>query len=88
MVTNSSILAWKIPWTEEPDRLYSPWGCKESDLTKLPYTHTHTHTHTGDSAGREVTSQCRGLGFDPWSGKIPHAAEELRPCSRTTEPVL
>ena len=23
-----SILAWEIPWTEEPSRLHSPWGCK------------------------------------------------------------
>ena len=23
MVTHSSILAWRIPWTEEPGRLYS-----------------------------------------------------------------
>jgi len=23
MATHSSILAWKIPWTEEPDGLYS-----------------------------------------------------------------
>ena len=29
MVTHSSILAWRIPWTEEPDRMYSPWGHKE-----------------------------------------------------------
>ena len=28
MATHSSILAWRIPWTEEPG---SPWGCKESD---------------------------------------------------------
>ena len=33
MATHSSILAWKIPWTEEPGRLYSPWGRKESDMT-------------------------------------------------------
>ena len=26
--THSSILAWKIPWTEEPGG-YSPWGHKE-----------------------------------------------------------
>ena len=26
MVTHSSILAWRIPWTEE--------GCKESDMTE------------------------------------------------------
>ena len=28
MATHSSILAWKIPWTEEPGRLQSV-GCKE-----------------------------------------------------------
>ena len=26
MATHSSSLAWKIPWTEEPGRLYSSWG--------------------------------------------------------------
>ena len=30
MATNSSILAWKIPWTEEPGRLQS-MGSQESD---------------------------------------------------------
>ena len=34
MTTHSSILAWKIPWTEEPGG-YSPWGHKESDMTEL-----------------------------------------------------
>ena len=37
MATHSSILAWKIPWTEEPGRLCSPWGCKELDMTKVTY---------------------------------------------------
>ena len=32
MATYSSILAWRIPWTEEPD--YSLWGHKESDMTE------------------------------------------------------
>ena len=32
--TYSSILAWKILWTEEPGRLYSSWGGKESDMTE------------------------------------------------------
>ena len=32
--THSSILAWRIPWLEEPGELYSPWGCKESDMTE------------------------------------------------------
>ena len=34
MATNSSILAWRIPWREEPGMLYSPWGCKESNITE------------------------------------------------------
>ena len=34
MATQSSILTWRIPWTEEPGRLYSPWGPKESDTTE------------------------------------------------------
>ena len=33
MVTHSSILAWKIPWMAEPGS-YSPWGCKELDMTE------------------------------------------------------
>ena len=44
IVTHSSILAWRIPWAEEPAR-----GCKELDMTQqltLTHTHTHTHTHT------------------------------------------
>ena len=33
MATHSSILAWKIPWTEEPGRLQS-MGLQESDMTQ------------------------------------------------------
>ena len=33
ITTHSSILAWRIPWTEEPGRLQS-WSCKESDMTE------------------------------------------------------
>ena len=38
MATLSGIPAWKIPRTEEPGRLHSPRGHKESDTTE----HTHT----------------------------------------------
>ena len=34
MATDSSILAWWIPWTEEPAG-YSPWGHKELDTTEV-----------------------------------------------------
>ena len=38
MAIHSSILAWEIPWTEEPGG-YSPQGCKEVDMTE----HTRMH---------------------------------------------
>ena len=34
MATHSSILAWRIPWTEEPGGLYSPRGRRQSDTTE------------------------------------------------------
>ena len=39
MAIRSSIFARKIPWMRSLEG-YSPWGCKESDMTE----HTHTHT--------------------------------------------
>ena len=47
MATHSSILAWRIPWTEKPGRLqstrslvgYSPRGRKESDKTEQLHLH-------------------------------------------------
>ena len=43
MATCSSILAWRIPWTEEPGGLQSV-GHKESATTERL---THTHRDTG-----------------------------------------
>ena len=40
MTTHCSILAWKIPWTEEPGG-YSPQGLKEPNTTECMRTHTH-----------------------------------------------
>ena len=34
MATRSSILAWEIPWTEEPGGLYGPWSHRESDMAE------------------------------------------------------
>ena len=43
MATHSSILAWRIPWTEEPGG-YSPWGSKESDTPEQLSTQSETPT--------------------------------------------
>ena len=42
MATRSSILAWRIPWTEELGGLQS-WGRKESDTTEQLRFHFHFH---------------------------------------------
>ena len=34
MATHPSVLAWRITWTEEPDRLQS-MGSQESDMTEV-----------------------------------------------------
>ena len=39
MATHSSVLAWRIPWTEEPGRLQ---GHKESDITEVT-KHAQSH---------------------------------------------
>ena len=58
MAIHSSILAWRIPGTEEPDGLQSMGSQRvrhdRHDLAdgltilmlKIKATHTHTHTHT------------------------------------------
>ena len=53
MATHSSVLAWRIPWTEEPGGLQSMGPQKvghncatESAHVHARHTHTHTHTHT------------------------------------------
>ena len=42
MATHSSILAWRIPWTEELGGLQST-GRKESDTTERLHFHFHCH---------------------------------------------
>ena len=37
-------------------------------------------------SGWESACQCRGHGFEPWSGRIPHATEQLGPWAAATEP--
>ena len=55
--THSSILAWKIAWTEEPGRVTVHGVTKSQTPLSMPahthtracthkHTHTHTHTHT------------------------------------------
>ena len=44
MATHSSILAWRIPWTEEPGRLESTGLQTLTQLSDSVCMHTHTDT--------------------------------------------
>ena len=45
MATDSSILAWRIPWTEEPGG-YSPWGRRVGhDCCDWAHTHRYIYTY-------------------------------------------
>ena len=60
---------------------YSPWGCKELDMTELlththAHTHTHTHTHTEREREQEIEySPRRGRA---WYKMIAQASKEER----------
>ena len=49
MVTHSSILAWRIPWTEEPGRLQSMGSLSRIRLSDFTFTF-HFHALEEDMA--------------------------------------
>ena len=78
MATNSSILAWKIPWTGKPDGLQSMGlqrvGHDRSDLA-------HTHAREGDATPLTSRNLQEGRVTAPILGGNPRAAPILT-CSR------
>ena len=66
---------------------YSPWGLKESDMTKqLTHTHTHTHTHTPQEAGVKAEVGRAGKEAKPAWGflvalVLPECTWSLHQCS-------
>ena len=64
MATHSSILAWRIPWREEPGGLQSRGSQSQTRLSdSLTLTHTHTHTHTQiNNSGKEPLLYTSGRG--------------------------
>ena len=69
MATHSSILAWEIPWTEEPEG-YSLWGGKESDATEQAHTHA---LNTYYSPALYST-----LGVQRYIGHLPQRSRKSR----------
>ena len=58
MATQSSILAWKISWTEQPGGLYSPWSCKRvgHNLVTQPHIQMNLQVTKRGQWGRSINS--------------------------------
>ena len=67
MATHSSVLAWRIPWTEEPG------GLQSMGSQRVGYAWA-TNTCPGGPVVMTLPSSAGGTGLIPgWGTKIPHA---------------
>ena len=81
-------LSASVNWREYHTRLSWCWDHGCNYLVTLGTTHL-INGWLGLPwwhSGWESACQCRGHGFEPWSGKIPHAEEQLGPWATITEP--
>ena len=71
MATHFSILAWRIPWTEEPGGL-QPMGSQESVVTERPNQHILSDIQPFAcavfSASRSTSDSFLGIGVTCASG--------------------
>ena len=65
MATHSSILAWRIPWTEDPG------GIQSMELQRVEHdwvTNTHTHIQYNFSKVFKVSNLYSQLNWNVWIG--------------------
>ena len=63
MATHSSILAWRIPWTEDPGRLQSMGSCCRTRLNDFHFP--------GGSDSKESACSVGDPGLIPGLGRSP-----------------
>ena len=92
MATHSSILAWRIPWREEPGGLQSMGGVAKSWTSQtwlnewaLVHTHTHSHTHA-----HTTYKKWRSLGSAGWFGdlNVLFTCFKLSAAGRSSHPTI
>ena len=90
MATHSSILAWRIPGTEEPGRLLSMGSHRvRHDWSDLAEATAAAAAAAGASSVVQWLRIClatQGTLVQSLVLKIPHAMEQLSPSATTTEP--
>ena len=72
MATHSSILAWRIPWTEKPGGLWSTGSqsVRHNWVTTSHFISSSLWWLSGKESAGQWT-RCRRYGFDPCFRKIP-----------------
>ena len=81
MATHSNILAWEIPWTEEPGAWRSPWGCKESGATKQQQlciqdiTGRHMPGQDGQHVSPDIFLVCCVIPLFSWTINPNHKSD-------------
>ena len=73
-------------WTEAFKEVIKAKWCPKGHLwsSKIRSRKEEEEGHSWWLSGKEIPCQCRGYGFNPWSRKISHAAEQLSSCTTTT----
>ena len=75
--THSSILAWRIPWT-----IYSPWGCKELDMTEwLPLSLSRLMFGEGNGNTLQYSSLENSMDRGAWRAIVPVVTKSWTPLS-------
>ena len=90
-ISTAEVLGTQVNWD-----LSVPWAWLQPARASIPgRTECNNHYITINNlkvglpwwrSGWESACQCRERGFEPWSGKIPHATEQLGPWATITEP--
>ena len=73
MTTHSSILAWRIPWTEEPGRCTLVCACLVTKLFLTAWTAAHKAPRSKGFSSQEYWN---GLPFPPPPGSLPNPGIE------------
>ena len=70
MAAQSSALAWRIPWTEEPGRLQTVGLQSQTRLSDYTHTHIHEHAHTHTCARTHMhTTVSKNTDKGPVTGR-------------------
>ena len=77
MATHSSILAWKIPWTEEPGRLQSMGLKSRTRLSDFTFPWRRKWQPTPVLLPGKPHRQRILVGYSPWGCKESDRTEQL-----------